>query len=368
MQSKRLLLVGGGHAHLGLLKTIADLKEHGVETLLLSPEPKHPYSGMAPGLVGAQYGAGQINFPVRQLIESAGGSFIEGAAARCDPEARVLYTTAGEELDYDVVSFNVGSVVPTEPLVPQEEADAVGDSIFPAKPVSCLELASKRIGGGDPPRRVCVVGGGPGGVELAANIKWRLGAESHVSLYAGSQVVPRRSAGFRRGVRDRLENLGVEVHTDTRVSGVRRDRLILTDRTVPAEMIILATGVRPPKLFEKSGLPTGKQGGLLVDRYLRSVEYPSVFGGGDCIELRDAPLEKVGVYAIRETKYLNRNIRASLLGGSMREFSEGGEYLLICNLADGYGVGEKRGIVFRGGLVGRLKDGIDRRFMRKYTR
>lgn len=369
----RLLLVGGGHAHLNLLNSLPGLTAAGIEAILLSPETSHPYSGMAPGMVGGQYQTEEILFPVERIVEDAGGKFVLDEAVAIDGGARIVTTSSGEQLSYDVVSLNVGSVVPFESLVPGQERDAIGVSIFPAKPVRYLHAARQRIRSATPPERVAVVGGGPGGVELAANIKSFLGAATELSLYASSAVVPRQSDRFRQLVRDRLTNLGVLLREHSRVAAVGADWINLSSNgrnveRVESDMTILATGVVPPPLIGKINAPIGPRGGLLVNRELRSVSYPTMFGGGDCIDVEGMPLDRVGVYAVRESAYLAGNIRAELLGGRSRRFKKNGEYLIICNLADGYGVGEKRGFVARGGLVGGLKDLIDRRFMRKYQR
>ena len=86
MTRKRLLLVGGGHAHLGILKQLRRFSDMGIETTVVSPEQEHPYSGMAPGLVGGRYSLEEIRFPVRALTEANGGIFLEGTVKRIDPE------------------------------------------------------------------------------------------------------------------------------------------------------------------------------------------------------------------------------------------------------------------------------------------
>lgn len=107
---------------------------------------------------------------------------------------------------------------------------------------------------------------------------------------------------------------------------------------------------------------------MLVDRHLRSTEHPEIFGGGDCIDIEGLPLDRVGVHAVRASRILRANLRAELFGGDFSAFSSSNEYLLICNLADDYGVGTKKGITARGSLVGTLKRVIDRGFVRSSRR
>ena len=128
----------------------------------------------------------------------------------------------------------------------------------------------------------------------------------------------------------------------------------------------MALGIQPSPLFADSGLPAGPDGGLLVNEYLHCPKHPEIFGGGDCIHFAPQPLDKVGVYAVRQNPVLCHNLLASLEGGRLRRFSPGGDYLLIYNLGDGTGILRKRGLIFSGRPAFWLKDYIDRRFMRRF--
>ena len=131
-------------------------------------------------------------------------------------------------------------------------------------------------------------------------------------------------------------------------------------------MIFIALGVKPSPIFKTSGLPTGPDGGLLVNPYLQSTQYPDLFGGGDCIYFKDRPLNKVGVYAVRQNPVLFHNLMAALEGTALMPFNPGGDYLLIFNLGDGTGILQKKCLLFGGKLAFFIKDSIDRKFMRKF--
>ena len=124
--------------------------------------------------------------------------------------------------------------------------------------------------------------------------------------------------------------------------------------------------MKPSPIFRESGLPAGPDGGLLVNRFLQSVQFPQIFGGGDCIYFQDQPLDKVGVYAVRENPVLYNNLMASLEGGELQPFDPGGSYLLIFNLGDGRGILGKKSLMFDGRLAFIIKDYIDRKFMRRF--
>jgi NADH dehydrogenase FAD-containing subunit len=135
---------------------------------------------------------------------------------------------------------------------------------------------------------------------------------------------------------------------------------------LPAGIRFLALGVRPSTLFAESDIPTGPDGGLAVNRFLQSTRYPEIFGGGDCIHFLERPLDKVGVYAVRQNPVLFHNMLAQLEGRALMPFDPGGDYLLIFNLGGGVGVLKKRWLEFGGRPAFIIKDYIDRKFMRKF--
>jgi len=104
----------------------------------------------------------------------------------------------------------------------------------------------------------------------------------------------------------------------------------------------------------------------LVNRHLQSPAHPEIFGGGDCIHFQHSPLDKVGVYAVRQNAVICHNLMAALEGRPLQAFNPGGGYLLIFNLGDGTAILHRNGITASGRFAWWLKDRIDRGFMKKF--
>jgi NADH dehydrogenase FAD-containing subunit len=134
----------------------------------------------------------------------------------------------------------------------------------------------------------------------------------------------------------------------------------------PCDFLFMAVGVKPSSLFRDSGIPTGEDGGLLVNRFLQSVTHPELFGGGDCIRFEPRPLAKVGVYAVRQNPVLLQNLQRTLGGGGLIPFAPQQDYLLAFNMGDGTAVVRWKSLVFDGRLGFFLKDYLDRSFMRRF--
>ncbi len=364
---KHLVLIGGGHAHMVTLANLRHFVEKGFRVTVVGPSEHHYYSGMGPGMIGGTYAPEQIRFATRRVVEKQGGTFILDKGVRVDAEKRVMHLASGKTLPYDVISFNTGSFVPRDVLAPDS------GEVFAVKPIEKLLDAQRRIlelsAAG--PFRVAVVGGGASAVEIAGNV-WRLVRERgdhpvEITLFAGHGVMSRFPAGIGRMVRRSFVRRGIRLLEKGYVRQVKSDAVALeSGETWPCDLVFLAAGVRPSRIFSESGLPTGPDGGLLVNRFLQSPKHPEIFGGGDCIYFQPQPLDKVGVYAVRENSVLYHNLMASLKGEPLQPFDPGGDYLLIFNLGDGRGIFRKKMLLFGGRPAFWIKDYIDRRFIRTF--
>jgi NADH dehydrogenase FAD-containing subunit len=363
---KHLVLAGGGHAHMVTMANIGEFRELGHRVTVIGPSDHHYYSGMGPGMLGATYEPDDIRFATRQKVEEQGGVFIRDAIAGLDPSGRKLHLASGREVEYDVVSFNTGSSVDLPEIVGDPSA------IYTVKPIERLYEARQQISEKAKQQSVviAVVGGGPAGAEVAGNLRQlvgRAGQKVKISLFAGRRFMSRFPEKVRRRSLDLLEKNGVVIHEYGYLKTISNNTLIFDcGITEHADFIILATGVHPSPFFRQSGVPTGPDGGLLVNRYLQSPEFPEIFGGGDCISFQPQALDKVGVYAVRENPILYHNLKAYLQGEELLPFEPGGDYLLIFNLGNGQGVLRKKWLLFTGHLAFWIKDWIDKKFMAKF--
>jgi NADH dehydrogenase FAD-containing subunit len=366
---KDLVLVGGGHAHLTVLKHLDRFTRNGCRATVISRSAYHYYSGMGPGMLSGIYAPGEIRFHVRKMTEDRGGRFIEDGVVRVDPRERIVYPERSAPVAFDVVSFNTGSSVAFDtPWAPQIR------SVFPVKPIENLlaarEAVRRRLKGG--PMTLCVAGGGPAGIELSANLRSLIrkeGGQARIVLLAGSRLLSHfPSRRLKACVERELHRQEIRVLEGKRLTAVRDGMVTLSDgTTLHTDLLLLATGTRPSPLFRESGLPTGGDGGLLVDETLRSVSHPGIFGGGDCISFAPRPLARVGVHAVRQNPILRHNLTAAVNGRQdYRKYKPRRTYLLILNMGDGRGIFFRNGLVWTGKTAFLLKDYIDRGFMKKF--
>jgi NADH dehydrogenase FAD-containing subunit len=364
---KHLVLVGGGHAHMVTLANLHTFIEKGHQVSVIGPSPHHYYSGMGPGMLGKIYTPEEIRFATRHVVEKQGGRFILDTVTRVDPEEKTLYFESGQTTTYDVLSFNAGSQVPKTIVTDN------GHDIFSVKPIEKLIEAQQRILELTAQRHITIgiIGGGPAAVEITGNI-WRL-AKGHgkykpdIKIFSGEELLARFPEKIRTKAHRSLTKRDIEILERDFVKEIKTDQIVLeTGQAFKVDLIFLAIGVKPSPIFKQSGLPIGPDGGLRVNRYLQSTRYPEIFGGGDCIFYQDRPLDKVGVYAVRQNPILYENLMASLEKRELQPFDPGGDYLLIFNLGDGTGILHKRWLTLGGRLAFIIKDYIDCKFMKQF--
>ena len=368
---RHLVLCGAGHAHLDTLAAIPRFILQGHAVTVVSPDSYHYYSGMGPGMLAGVYPPRAIRFNVRKMTEDAGARFVEGKVRKVDPHRRLITLENDGVLEYDVASFNVGSEI-SGPGV-----EFASCFVFAIKPIRNLETVRRSICQLTDSRaahavRLAVLGGGAAGVEAAGNA-WRairdMGGEPRVTLIARGRALRRFSQSVRRKALSSMAARGIEVLEDRVVRSMREGIISMVDgKQIPFDLAILATGTKPPDFFARSGIPTGDDGGMLVNESLQSVEHPELFGGGDCITFRQHPLDRVGVYAVRENPIVAHNLEAALNGGPMEMFRPQKSYLQLLNMGDGTAISNRGASISATRYAFRLKDRIDREFMLKYQR
>jgi NADH dehydrogenase FAD-containing subunit len=364
---KHLVLAGGGHAHMVTLANLERFTEKGHKVTVIGPSPFHYYSGMGPGLLGKFYSPEEIRFATKHVVEVRGGDFIQASVSHINPEKKEVFLNTGEIVPYDVISFNTGSQVP-HTMITENNGD-----IYSVKPIEKLLEAQNRILeiSNNKDVTIAVVGGGPAALEVTGNI-WRLAkynarGKIHIQLFAGKHFLPRLKEKIRKKAIESLSARSIEILEKGYVKEVKTGSTILeSGETYKTDFIILAHGVKPSPIFKKSSLPIGPDGGLIVNRFLQCTDFPEIFGGGDCIYFQDQPLDKVGVYAVRENPILFHNLTASMEGTALKPFIPGKNYLLVFNMGDGTGILTKKWLTISGKTAFIIKDYIDRKFMKKF--
>lgn len=374
---KDVVLVGAGHAHVGVMRNFGMNPMPGVRLTLVTRQVHTPYSGMLPGLIAGHYEFDQVHIDTGPLARFAGARLYQAEVTGLDLARRLVICKGRPPVRYDLMSIDIGSTPGGN------EVPGVRENAIPVKPIDQFlerfEAARSRLLAGGGRATIGVVGGGAAGVELALSLHERLkrdlkaagcdaGGLRMVLLSASPAILPALPAGARRRLERIMHERGIEVLAGARVTGIEGRSVSIDGRPLQTiDEVFWTTQARPAPWLAETGLKLDARGFVAIDDRLRSVSHADVFAAGDVASMTCRDLPKSGVYAVRQGPYLADNIRRSLSGRELRRYQPQGDALYLVSTGDRYAVGTRNGLSFEGAWVWRWKDHIDRAFMKKFN-
>ena len=374
---KDLVLVGGGHSHVIVLKKFAMKPLPGVRLTVIARDVHTPYSGMLPGYLAGHYESDEVHIDLRPLCQFAGARLYHDEATALDLEAKRIVCTGRPAVPYDVVSINIGSTPRFDGVSGAEEFAT------PVKPINNFadrwDRLVARVLGSPGPHRIGVVGAGAGGTELLLAIQFclaKLLAEQgqgtddlafHL-ISRSATILPTFSAGVRHRFERILTARGVHVHTDAEAAEVTQGAIVFAaGKTIELDEILWVTAAGAPAWLGESGLDVDEAGFVQVRDTLQSTSHADVFAAGDIAAVIDHPRPKAGVFAVRQGPPLTANLRRVLVGRPARPFAPQRAFLVLISTGDKHAVAAKWGWSAEGRWVWKWKNWIDQRFMRKFN-
>ena len=118
-----LVLLGGGHAHVEVLRSFGLMPVPGVRLTLLTRDVQTPYSGMLPGFISGLYSYDECHIDLARLASFAKARLISAEATRIDAQGCLVLVPGRPPISYDVLSINVG-ITPAASRVPGAELHA----------------------------------------------------------------------------------------------------------------------------------------------------------------------------------------------------------------------------------------------------
>lgn len=356
---RELVLVGGGHAHLGVLRAFSRRPIPGARLTLVAREAAPLYSGMLPGLIAGRFEPRACTIDLARVALAADARFIRGEACGLDVAGRLLRLADRPPLAFDVLSLNTGAA---PALVPGAAEHALALRPFD-RFVAAWGTLLARAAQSPEPVEVLVVGGGAAGVEVALALRHRLGSSARVGLVTGEAApLPSHAPAARRLASAALAAADVAIYPGAAVTAVEPASLVLASGRLPFDAAIWATGAAPPGWLRETGLALGPDGFLTVDASLQAIGAPGIFAAGDIASVLPHPRARAGVYAVRQGPPLAVNLRRALQRRVPRPFRPQRRHLaLVSTGASAIAVWGPIAVGGRWAL--RWKDRIDRRWV-----
>jgi len=374
----RLILAGGGHAQLSVLKALAENRQR-MDAVLVTPDAFQIYSGMLPGWMAGHYSLSDCMIDLRPLAEAAGVRLVFGKVVGIDAVQRRVALEGGTRLGYDALSLDVGSETNAAWL------EAAGERMLPVKPLSEFVNHWPTILAGalqQPEYRLVVVGAGAAGVELAFAARQAFIAQdcahASVALVAGnSGVLPGHGASVRARTRKLLKQRGIALYQG-QAAGTQQGVALSSGVSLPADCVIAASGARAPSWLGDTDLALDEKGYVLVDAQHRSLSHPEVFAAGDVCARIDTIMARSGVHAVFAGPVLAQNLMAVINGTDSTDSTDSINAQALASyhprrrslylLATGpqHAIASWGPFSAQGRWVWRWKNRIDRSFMRRH--
>mgnify|MGYP001359263336 CR=1 FL=1 len=362
------MLVGGGHAHVEVLRRAAMKRPTDVRLTMIARELDTPYSGMLPGLVAGHYRFEDVHIDLRPLCRAAGARLYHAAAVGLDLAAQRVICADRPPVAFDLVALDIGST-PATLGIPGADRHAL-----PVKPVPAfLARWSAMRNSANRPASIVVVGAGAGGVELCLSMQAALmrdgGPQPRFTLVSADQeVLPTHPPAVRRAFMRTLSARGVDVVLGKPVAEVAADAVTLQGGAmIQSALTVWVTQAAAASWLAETGLALDKSGFVRVNEHLQSVSHANVFASGDVAAFDASPLAKAGVFAVREGPVLADNLLAPE-DQPLRPYAPQRRFLSLITTGDRHAVASRGGLSLEGDWVWRWKRRIDTRWMGMYQR
>jgi selenide,water dikinase len=372
---KHIILVGGGHSHVHVLKRYGMHPHPGVRLTLISRDVLIPYSGMVPGLISQTYQHSEGHIDLRRLASFAHARLIHSSATKLDLLQKLVHVTDRPAMRYDLLSLDIGSV-PSFPNISGAE------HALPVKPLDKFLAEQSKISdeiiNKKDSYKIIIIGGGAGGVELSLSLDQQLRRNNslleknpnHLTITiveSKNTLLPNFNLAARKKILKNITKRKIIAITNARVDVIGSNCVKLnTGQVLSADKTILVTNAQPPNWLSDTGLALDHNGFVRIDDYLRSVSHPEIYATGDIASMENYNLPKSGVYAVRQGPVLAENLRREFEEKKPKPYRPQKQTLALITTGDNSAVAARGSLVISGKWVRRWKERIDRRWIEKY--
>jgi NADH dehydrogenase len=371
----RILILGGGfaglYAALELDKALARRRD--VEVTLVNRENFFLFTPMLHEIAASDLDITHIVNPIRKLLHHV--RFFHGEVLSIDLASKCVQVIHGPErhrhdLPYDQLVIALGSITNFFGIPGLSEhaltMKSLGDAIhLRNRLIDLLEEADFEcaVSQRQALLTIVVAGGGFAGVETIAavndflreSVRYypHLAADQVrvVLVHAGPVILPELGSKLGAYAQHKLGRRKVEFFVNTKVAGVTKGGVRLSDGTsLACDTLIWTAGTSPHPLI--AALPCGRVGGrLVVDEYMEIPDWPGVWALGDCAAVQNPRSGEVypptAQHAMREGKTLARNL-AAVVDGRPRRLFVFSTLGLMAAIGRRTGVAQILGVTFSG--------------------
>ncbi|HEY8240169.1 MAG TPA: FAD-dependent oxidoreductase, partial [Kiritimatiellia bacterium] len=339
----KVIVLGTGFAALSFLRRI-DAKRHDV--IVVSPRNHFLFTPLLPSTTVGTLEFRSIIEPIRQALDGASSTYYQAACTAIEPSTRLVTCEGAFDhetflLSYHALVIAVGGVsrtfgvpgVAEHALFLKELSDA---RAIRQRIAECFERASTPMQTDDERKRLLnfvIVGGGPTGVEFAAELHdflqddlrtWFPGVmdDARITVVEGSKLLLNTfDVKLSAYTMKRFHRKKIDVRTGAVVKEVRARDVVLVDGTViPYGLCVWSTGIGAAPLVQSLAFPKDKAGRLQTDPFFAVDPERTIYAIGDCATRAGDSLPATAQVAQQEGEFLAKHLNRIARGLAPKEF------------------------------------------------
>ncbi len=277
MNEKKILIVGAGF---GGIRCALDLSEHHLDNIkitLVNPTPHFEYHATLYRLLTGR-SALETCIPLRDIFSHKKNiGFEEDLITDVNFKKRYATGRSGSKYHYDYLALGLGSETAYYDIPGLKDLSFTLKSVTDALRLKqhLHEIFSSHV---------IVVGGGATGVEVAGELALytKKISKNHLEqrplltidlITSADRLLPQMPVDVSIETARRLRELEVNLYFNRRVTKEEVNEVYMRDMSIKSKTVIWAAGVKGNELYKKIGLPVNSKGQVMVDKYLRPIDF-----------------------------------------------------------------------------------------------
>jgi len=362
--TKQLILIGGGHANVQVLKKLCENSIKGLHTILISEHFEATYSGMTPGFINEDFSKEEISIDLQRLCFNAGATFIRDKVTRLDTNNKELQLQNFPPINYDLLSINTGSISNTKKINIKNSSNC-----FFVKPISSLVKNLSQIDQilKKNKNKIVIIGGGVASFELAFSLKRRYESPLEITIL-GKKILNEKNLNkkTKNNLKKIAGNLSIMEYEGEVISISEKYLTLNNGDKIDYDLSLVSTGASIETWLLESNLIKDEKGFIKVNNNLLSINEKNIFVTGDACSIENKPKPKSGVMAVRQGEILKENIFLKLIGKNLIKFKPQKNWLYLIGTYKNYALLNYFFLSFHSRWCWKLKVWIDKDFINKF--
>lgn len=361
---KQLVLIGGGHANIQVLKKLCMNFYEGLHIILINNSLNGLYSGMTPSYIQNEYEYDQITIDLQRLCFNAGATFINDEVIKLDTKLKKIKLNNRPSIYYDLLSINTGSISKISKIKIHKNAKYI--LVKPINElVKRLELIDK-ITQKNPTANICMIGGGIAAFEISFALFERYGSKISIKIISQNALSEKNiNSKSAKTLLNISKKMGIKI-IDNNVKEIMRSHIKLTNNeTIQSDLNLISSGAELPNWLLNSSLEK-IDGYIGVDNKLLSINDENIFASGDVASVLGSVRSKSGVMAVRHGEILKENIFLKLQNKNLKKIKLQKNWLYIIGTYKKKALLNYYNLSFHNYWCWLIKKRIDKNFIKKF--